>query len=265
MFSSFDSKVILAEYAKHLIPREDPEAGQLLQALFERDGIKVLTDTEVTKVEQRGGKKVVHFRRGGRPGMARVDEILLAAGMRPNLDMGLENAGVDYTSRGITTDNTMVTSNSNIYAAGDVAGPYAFTHTASYQSRVAVHNMYEKHKVVAKYHAVPRVVYTDPEVASVGMTEAHLRHRKIKYLTNAVSIDIIGRANTSNRMDGFVKVITSRTGTLLGATIVAPHAGEMIHELALAVNLGLKADDIASTIHAFPTWSEAVRIACAGI
>ena len=146
-----------------------------------------------------------------------------------------------------------------------MVGPYAFTHTATYQGRVAVHNMYEKHKEVAKYHAIPRVVYTEPEVATVGMTETHLRHQKIKYKTNLVPIDIIGRANTSDISSGFVKVIVSRTGVLLGASIVSPRAGEMIHELALAVNLGLTADDVASTIHAFPTWSEAVRIACSNI
>jgi len=265
IFNSFGSKVTMAEFAPYLIPREDKEVGQLMKAVFERNGIEVHTSTRVIKVEVSGGKKIVHYRSGHKNGVAHVDEILLAAGMHPNTDLGLENAGVKYTQRGITARDTMQTSMPHIYTAGDVTGPYAFTHTASYQGRVAAHNMFNRQKVVAKYHAVPRVVYTNPEIAAVGMSEEHLKHQKIRYRSNAVAIDIIGRANTTGEMTGFVKVLVSRSGILLGASIVSPSAGEMIHELALAVNLGLKADDVASTIHAFPTWSEAVRIACAGI
>lgn len=265
MFNSFDSNVIMAEYAPRLVFREDEEVGALLKAYFERVGISVLTATQVTKVELKKGKKVVHFKQNGRNGTATVDEILLAAGMRPNTDIGLENAGVRYDAHGIKTDDTMQTSAKHIYAAGDVVGPYGFTHMASYQSRVAVHNMFKRNKIVAKYHAVPRVIYTTPEVATVGLTEEQLKKKHISFKTNAVPIDIIGRSNTTNQDVGFVKVITSKSGVLLGASIIAPRAGEMIHELALAVNLGLKAEDVASTIHAFPTWSEAVRVATAGL
>lgn len=265
LFNTLGSEVTQAEFMPRLLYREDAEVGELTKALFERDGINVLTGTKVVKVETDRQKKVVHYEQDGKIHQVRVDEILLAAGKVPNTDLGLENAGVEYDRKGITTNDMMQTSAKHIYATGDVTGPFAFTHMASYQSRIAAHNMFHREKVVAKYHAVPRCVYTNPEVAAVGTTEEELKAKGIKYHTNAVPTSVIGRANTSNQSAGFVKVIVSRTGVLLGASIVAPRAGEMMQELAVAIHNGLKAEDVAATIHAFPTWSEAVRIACAGI
>lgn len=265
LFNAFDVKVTQAEFGPHLIGREDREASELLEAIFERDGIRVLTGTEVVKVTKRGTKKVVHYKKDGAIQTASVDEIMLAAGKIPNIDLGLPNAGVEYSRRGITVNDMMQTSTKHIYATGDVVGPYAFTHMASYQSRIAAHNMFKREKIAARYHAVPRCVYTSPEVAAVGMTEHEARTKKLSIKVNAVPTSIIGRANTSNERTGFVKIITTKRGVLLGATIVAPRAGEMMQELALAIQNGLKAEDVAATIHAFPTWSEAVRIACAGI
>jgi len=264
-FNSFGIDITMAEIAPRLMAREDLEVGDFLGEYFKLEGINVLTGTEVIKVEVKRGKKIVHYRQGTKESSVAVDDILLAAGLHPNTDIGLENAGVKYNSHGISASHTMQTNLKHIYAAGDVAGPYAFTHIASYQSRVAVHNMFKRHKVVAKYHAVPRVLFVDPEVATVGMTEDQLNRQGIHFKTHAVPVDIIGRANVSDRHEGFVKVIVSKTNVLLGAAIVAPRAGEMIHELTLAVNLGLTAEDVASTIHAFPTWSEAVKVACAGV
>ncbi len=265
LFNAFDVKVTQAEFGPHLIGREDVEASELLEALFRRDGIDVLTGTEVIKVTKRGTKKIVHYRKDGEVHKKSVDQIMLAAGKVPNIDLGLNNAGVTYNRRGIEVNDMMQTSAKHIYASGDVVGPYAFTHMASYQSRIAAHNMFKREKVIAKYHAVPRCVYTSPEVASVGMTEHEARTKKLSIKVNAVPTSIIGRANTSNERAGFVKVITTSKGVLIGATVVAPRAGEMMQELALAIQNGLKAEDVAATIHAFPTWSEAVRIACAGI
>jgi pyruvate/2-oxoglutarate dehydrogenase complex dihydrolipoamide dehydrogenase (E3) component len=190
---------------------------------------------------------------------------MMAAGKAPNLDLGLDNAGVKYDRCGLKVNLQMQTSAKHIYAAGDVVGPYMFTHMAAYQSRLAAHNMYNRKKVLANYHAVPRCIFVDPEVASVGLSERELRNNKVKLQIGTAEISIIGRSNTSNQTTGFVKVIASRTGVILGASIIAPRAGEMIHELALAIHKGLTARDIVDTIHAFPTWSEAVRIACSKI
>lgn len=140
-----------------------------------------------------------------------------------------------------------------------------FTHVASYQSRIAAHNMFARKAewTKADYHAVPRVVFIEPEVASVGHCEEDLLARKFKYRTAIAPVSIIGRANTSNSDVGFVKIIASPKGVLLGASVVAPRAGEVIHELAIAIQNHLKVKAITDTIHAFPTWSEAVRVAAA--
>ncbi len=263
LFSSFGTKVHVADMAPRLIGLEDPEVGELIGALYKQRGIGVHTNAKITRVSTDAGKKIVHFEVGSRTQQVSVDEILLSSGKAPNTDLGLENAGVIYDRSGIKVNDHMQTSSKHIYAAGDIVGPYRFTHTASYQSRVAVHNMFHrKNQVVARYHAVPRCVFTDPEIACVGHTEQQLKEKNFAYRTAAVPITVIGRANTSGVDSGFVKVIASEKGTLLGASIVSPRAGEMIHELTLAVQHGMKARQVAETIHAFPTWSEAVRAAC---
>ncbi len=263
LFNSFGSKVTIAEFAPRLAFREDPEVGDLLGGIFEQIGISVRTGSAVKKVEVKDDVKVITLEKDGKKVRVKADAILLAAGKAPNVDLGLENAGVSYTKRGIVTNQFMQTTNKHIYAAGDVAGPYMFTHTASYQSRIAAHNMFHAKRIAANYHAVPRAMFVEPEIACVGMTEQELQAKHIVYETAAVPISVIGRANTSQQDTGFVKVIASHTGVILGASIVSPRAGEMIHELTLAVHKHLTVKDIASTVHAFPTWSEAVRIACA--
>lgn len=263
LFSSFGTKVHIADMADRLVALEDPEVGELLGALFTRNGINVHTGVMVTRVSKKAGKKVVHIEKDGKTHTVTVDEILLASGKAANTDLGLENAGVDYDRGGIKVNDYMQTSNKHIYAAGDVVGPYRFTHTASYQSRIAAHNMFHReNKTKATYHAIPRCVFTEPEIACVGYTEAQLQEKKIQYQVSAVPITVIGRANTSGVDTGFVKVLAGKYGTILGASIVSPRAGEMIHELTLAVQHHLTARQIAETVHAFPTWSEAVRVAC---
>jgi len=263
-FSTFGVKLHMAEFAPRLLSKEDKEVGEIIQALFERRGIKVHVGTEVKSVTKADRKKIVHFVQEGKAHQVTVDEILMAAGKIPNTDLGLENVGVEYDRRGIKVSETMQTTAKHVYATGDVAGPYAFTHMASYQSRIAAHNILHTEKILAKYHAVPRCVFVEPEVATVGLTQAEAEQKGYDLKIAAVPISVIGRSNTTNKDAGFVKVMaTKQKGVIIGAAIVSPRAGEMLHELALAVNLGLTVDDIASTIHAFPTWSEAVRIACA--
>ncbi len=265
LFWSFESKVHIADFDKHLLAREDAEVGELLGALFEQRGIGVHVSSKVLNVSGTKGNKTVTLETNGKRHSVVVEEVLLAAGKAPNLDLGLDNAGVEYDRRGLKVNRHMQTSVKHIYAAGDVVGPYMFTHTATYQSRIAAHNMYQRKKVSADYRAIPRCIFVDPEIASVGPGEQELRDKGIKLQIGTAEISIIGRSNTSNESTGFVKVIASHTGVLLGASIVSPRAGEMIHELTLAVHKGLKARDIVETLHAFPTWSEAVRIACSKV
>ncbi len=263
LFSSFGAKVYIADVTPRLIVGEDQDVGTLLAKVFTEKGIEIHLGSQVVRVEKTEHGKTVFFETNGQIKQVTVEEILVATGKAPNTDLGLENAGVIYDKRGVTTDKYMRTSNKHIYAAGDVVGPYRFTHTASYQSRLAVHNMYHrKRKVAAQYHAIPRCVFVEPEIACVGMSEQQLKDKGVLYKVGVVPISVIGRANTSDVDEGFVKVIVNEKDKLLGASIVSPRAGEMVHELTLAIQHGMSARKITETIHAFPTWSEAVRLAC---
>ena len=265
IYSSFGSQVVMAEFADHLLSREDPEMGDLLKALYESRGIHVETNAQVVKVEKKGAQKIVTVLTHGKKHRVTVDEVVLAAGKAPNTDLGLENAGVSFDRRGIKVTNEMQTTAPHIFAAGDVTGKYMFTHVASYQSRIAAQNMSSTLKHHADYRAVPRSVFIEPEFAAVGATEAELKEKGVRYQVGAVPISSVSRANTSQEDTGFVKIIADKKGVVLGASIVAPRAGEMIHELTLAIQWRMKASKIQYTIHAFPTWSQAVRMAAAKI
>ncbi len=265
-FATFGAEVHIIESAPRLIMREDEEMGDLLQAIFEADGVAVHTNAKVLRVEKKGSQKLVAYEQDGTVHKLVVDDILLASGKVPNTDLGLENAHVIYDSkRGIEVDSYMQTSMPHIYAVGDVTGGYMFTHVASYQSRLAAQNMFSELKHRADYRAVPRCIFVSPEFASVGATENELRAKGKKYQVAMVPTSVIGRANTSQEDTGFVKIIADKKGRILGASIVAPRAGEMIQELVLAVQWRMKASKIDYTMHAFPTWSQAVRLCAAKI
>jgi pyruvate/2-oxoglutarate dehydrogenase complex dihydrolipoamide dehydrogenase (E3) component len=266
LFAIFGSKVYIADITPRILPKEDTEVSTVLQDVFTHDrGMTILTSAKVIKVAKEGVMKRVTFQYGGEVKSVKVEEILLATGKTPNTDLGLENAGVEYSAKGITANDLMQTSTRHIYAAGDVTGPYRYTHTAIYQSRIAAHNMLSRDKATADYRAVPRITFTSPEVASVGMSEEECIRKDLPIKKSVVPLTIVGRANISNVRDGFVKVMADRDGSILGATVMSPHAGEIIHELTLAIQHNLKAQDVANTLHAFPTWSEAVRSACSKI
>jgi len=266
LFSIFGTKVHLADITPRILSREDEEVSELVRDTFEQErGMNVMTNTKVLRVTKEGLAKRVHFQQGHSEKSVKVDEVLITTGKLANVDIGLENAGVDYTPRGISTNEFMQTSARHIYAAGDVVGPYNYTHTAIYQSRLAANNLLHKQKIAADYRAIPRVIFLNPEVASVGLSEDECIKHDMRIRKAVAPIAIIGRANASNVERGFVKVITDNKGILIGASIVSPHAGEVIHELTLAIQMRMSAQDVATTIHAFPTWSEAVRIACSKV
>lgn len=264
LFATFGSKVHIADAAPRLLIHEDEEVSkQVAEVFYKKHGMNIITNAKVTLVEKEGLGKRVTVQVGDRSHSVRVDELMIATGKEAVVDFGLENAGVEYTPRSITVNERLQTSAPHIYAAGDVAGPYMFTHMSIYQGRIAANNIvYPKKQVEADYKAVPRCIFLNPEVASVGMTEEECLKRAIDYKKAVAPLSIISRANLTDTKDGFAKVITDKYGVLIGGSVVAPHAGEIIHELTLAVQLGLKASDIASTLHAYPTWSEIVRVAC---
>lgn len=265
IFSSFGVKVTIAETFPRLLFREDKEVGDLIQALFENRGIKVFTKITVTGCEKKGSKKLISLANGNYREEMLAEEILIATGKKPVLSFDPEKAGIKIENSRLLVNKYLQTSAPHIFAAGDVIGPYLFTHTGCYQSYIAANNAFSFKKIKPDYRAVPRCVFTKPEVASVGLSEDQAKAMGIKTRTGSSPIAMLGRSNTSDEFDGFVKVTTDWHKTIIGASIVAPRAGEMIHELTLAVHLRLKSSVVADMIHAYPTFSEGIKIACSAV
>ena len=262
LMAIFGTKVYIAEVAARILPKEDEEVGVLMERLLhETKGTTTLTQTRTLSVVKDGLGVRVTYLRGGVEKSVRVDEVLIATGRMPNIDLGLENALVRYTPKGIDVNEHLQTSARHIYAAGDVLGNNRHTHIALHESRVAAHNLFAKGKAQPDYTASPRLTFTFPGIASVGLSEDDCLKRDLSINKAIAPLTIIARSNTSDFHDGFAKIITDKKGVILGGTVVAPHAAEIIHELALAVKFELTASELASTPHAFLSWSEAIRVA----
>jgi len=258
LWSAFGTRLVMADRNARLVHREDPEVGEFLAGHFRRRGVDVRLETSVVRIERTShGKRVVLY--GGEPVV--VDEVLVATGKAPSTDLGLDAAGVRFDRRGIAVDETLRTTNPRIYAAGDVVGPYRFTHAAAYQGRVACDNMFGAPRRV-DYRAMPRCVFTSPEVGTIGLTEAEARAQGADVRVGRAGIASADRAITTGRTDGFVKVIADGRGRLLGGAVIADRAGEVAQELGLAVSLGATASQVAAAIHAFPTYADALVSAC---
>lgn len=263
-FAALGTKVYLVEKAARILPDEDQEVGELMSKLLTtQKGVTVLTQTRLLTAQKEGLLRKVTFSRGGHEKHVKVDEILLTIGRIPNVDIGLENATVRYTPKGIEVDDHLQTSARNIFAAGDVLGSKKYLHTALLESRVAAHNLLHKQKISPDYAGTPNVTFTYPGIASVGLSEDDCIKRDLTIRTAVAPLTMVARANTSDFRDGFVKLIADKKGVLLGGTVVAPHAGEVIHEIAMAIRHNLTATQVAAMPHAFLSWSEAVRVAAA--
>ncbi len=260
-YATLGSEVVVAEIAGRLLPREDEEVGQVLDEVFTADGIKVLTQSRVVGIEKDGTEKRVFFMRGGQEKSIKISEVILCTGSAPNIDLGLDNAGVKYTHSGITVDETMQTSAKNIYAAGDVTGGYSSPEKAIGDARVAVAHIIRKSKIVRDYTGLIRITNTCPEVAQVGISEDDCirRDRRIKKIV--VPLRAVQKANICDYYNGFVKLIFGRTGTLIGGTVMAPNAGIIAQELAYAVKYEMTATEITNVPHAANDWSELIRTA----
>ena len=254
-FGRLGAAVVLVEAADRILPMADPEAGAVLRERFTREGVEVVVQAPVERVEKTAGG--VALTAAGR----RIDgdALLVAVGRRPRLDgLNLERAGVAVSEDGISVDSKLRTSNPRIYAAGDAAGSLQFTHYAGWQGYVAARNALFPGAMRGKREGVPWVVFTDPEVGQVGLTEdeAHKRGWRIEVLR--LPLDRVDRAQTTGEVDGFIKLVT-RDDTVVGATVVAPVAGEVINELALAIRSKATLRQLSSTIHAYPTYGIGIQ------
>lgn len=266
LFSIFGAKVHLVQEAPRLLPNEDPEVSEFVTQRFKTQyGIAVALGKTPRLVEpSRAGKRIT-LSGGNRTQTILADEVLVATERKAATDIGLDNAGVSYHKGAIYTNNYMQTSQEHIYAAGSCTGSGSTNHVAAYQSQVVAHNIiHSKKPIRMSYHAIPRVVYLNPEVAIVGPTEAELEKSGTKYKQVKVPISVIARANIADSPEGFVKIIAHKqTNVVLGGIVVCPSASEVISELTVAVQNHLTTQQILHTLHPFSTWSEAIRVACA--
>jgi len=258
--------VTLVEAADRLLPREDAEVGTVLAEVFRREGVGLRLGTGLHRVTGGEGRDIeLHLDDGS---VVSAAQVLVAAGRRPQTEgLDLEAGGVATDDRGyITTDDRLATSAAGVLAAGDVTGRLPFTHAADEMGRIAVANAFRRTgSRPFRVSAIPWVTFTEPEVARIGMTESQAAAvgGRVAYLP----MTEVDRAISAGRTDGFVKLLAGPRriggsvggGKLLGATIVSDRAGELIHEVALAMRTGMFTGRLAQTVHAYPTWSVAVR------
>lgn len=265
-FTRYGITVTVVEATSRLLPKEEPAAAELIAETFKREGIDLRLAATVTRADRPSDATVELTLDDG--SQVQADRVLVAVGRRPVTDgLHLEAAGVATDERGcIRTDDHLATTARGVYAAGDVTGRLPFTHAADEMGRLAAVNAL-RWPLRLRLHAesIPWVTFTDPEVARIGITEAQAaaRHGRVAELP----LNQVDRAVTAERTDGFIKLIAAPRrltgnlagGRLLGATLVAPRAGEMIHEAALVMRTGAFVGRLAQTVHAYPTWSTGVR------
>ena len=260
-FRRFGAEVTMLTDGKRMLPREDDAAAALLAAQFQREGITVITSARLTSVESAAGK-ILHYEKDGAARQLAADEILVAIGRAPNVEgLQLEKAGVVHDRAGVTVDDGLRTSNPRIYAAGDICSVYKFTHAADAMARIAVRNALFPFLPAQKFSRVvmPWCTYTEPEIAHAGASARDLETKKIAHETIEVPFAEVDRAKLDGETGGLLKLRVSPHGRILGATLVAAHAGEMIGELTLAISRKIPLGDLASVIHPYPTQAEAIR------
>jgi pyruvate/2-oxoglutarate dehydrogenase complex dihydrolipoamide dehydrogenase (E3) component len=260
-FLRFGGRVTIINDVARILPREDADAAAIIHRQLEREGATVINRAKITRVERRGGDKVVVYSRDGRDSEVLSDAILSAAGRAPNTEgLNLEAAGVNYSRDGVVVDDYLRTSNPRVYAAGDVCSKFKFTHAADAMARAALRNALFFGRAKAGAMVMPWVIYTDPEVAHAGLYEAEARAAGFNVATITEGFEDVDRAILDGEEEGFARIhYDRRTGKILGGTIVARHAGEMISELTLAIANGLKMSALADVIHPYPTQAEALR------
>jgi len=265
-FARLGSQVTQVEMLPQLMGREDAEVAALVHERFVAEGVDVRLGYKATAVETDGGKKVLVCEHDGASERIEFDEILVALGRRANVKgFGLEELGIDATPSGtIEVDGFLQTRFPNIYAVGDVAGPYQFTHTAAHQAWFATVNALfgTLKRFRADYSVIPWATFTEPEVARVGLNETDAKERGVAYEVSRYGIDDLDRAIADQEAHGFVKVLTERgKDRILGATIVGEHAGDLIGEYVTAMRHKLGMNKILGTIHIYPTLAEANKFA----
>ena len=260
-FQRFGSEVTLMTDGAEILPKEDRDAAAILSKQMEKDGVRILTGAKIQRTETKDKVKKLSLTVSDQRLEAECDAILIAVGRMPNLEnLGLDKAGIRYSMRGVDVDERLRTSNSTVFAAGDICSQYQFTHAADAMARVVIANalFFARRKVTDL--VIPWCTYTDPEIAHVGYYEKDAMAAGFECGTITESLEHVDRAILDGESDGFGRVhYDKKSAKILGGTIVARHAGEMIGELTLAITAKQKLGVLSSTIHSYPTQAEVLR------
>jgi pyruvate/2-oxoglutarate dehydrogenase complex dihydrolipoamide dehydrogenase (E3) component len=261
-FARFGSEATLVGTRPQVLPREDPDAAHLVETAMRHDGLHLLLGAKVLRAEKQGDDTLLHVDQGGQPREVRADAVLVGVGRTPNVDgLGLDAAGVEYDARaGVKVNDHLRTTNRRIFAAGDICSRFQFTHAADAMARLAIQNalFFPSGRVSAL--TIPWCTYTDPEVAHVGLSEAESKQQDYEVRTFVEELGRVDRAVLDGEAEGFVKVHVRAGGDrIVGATIVARHAGDMISTLTFAMTARLGLGALARTIFPYPTQAEAIK------
>lgn len=267
-FARFGVKVIVVEAMERIVPGEDPDVSAALEAALKAEGLEIHTGVRVAGVARDGEGVLVRVEHGSLSGEIRAERVLVATGRKPNTQhLGLEAAGVETDAKGfIRVDGYMRTSSSAIFAAGDVTGGPGYVYVAAYgggiAAQAALAQLSGEEAIPADLSATPRVTFTDPQVAAVGMTEEEARAAGMSPKVTSLPVGHLPRAVVSHRRRGLVKLVAdAASDRLLGAHVVAPNAGDVIGEAVLAVRFGLRVQEVVSTLHPYLTWAEGIKLA----
>jgi pyruvate/2-oxoglutarate dehydrogenase complex dihydrolipoamide dehydrogenase (E3) component len=277
-FQRLGARVTLFHNKEHLLDREDADAARVVEEQFVREGIQLVLGVKLTRVERRGAEKLIHFQanevapvalRPESPRSAKqptspllFDEIIAGAGRAPNVEgMNLEGIGVEFDLKdGVRVDDQLRTTNARVFAAGDVCMNWKFTHAADFAARIVIQNTLFMGRKKLSALTMPWATYTEPEIAHVGLYEHEAQERGLALDTFTQPFEKVDRAITDGETDGFVKIHVRRgSDEILGATIVGPHAGDLISEISVAMAGKVGLGKIASVIHPYPTVAESIR------
>lgn len=253
--------VTVVEMEPRLLPREDPDLSRMLEEILVEEGVRVLTGARAVAAGSEEGLRTLTVETADGRQTLRAEEIFVATGRRPNVEgLELEAAGVEVERQGVVVDDRLRTTRPGVYAAGDVIGGHLFTHVADHEARTVIRNALFPFPSAVDYSVVPWAIYSDPELARVGLTEAEARERHGDGVqVFAYELEELDRAITDREGRGLVKLVADGKGRLLGGHLLAPGAGSLVAEVALALKEGLKVSALSDLIHPYPTLSEGVR------
>jgi dihydrolipoamide dehydrogenase len=260
IFANAGVKVTILQRGDRLLNTEDRETSEVIQEISVKRGINVQIKADVKRIEKIENGLSVHFNRGNNQERVSADIVLVATGIKPDLeDLGLEAAGVKYSNREIQVNEYLQTTAERIYAAGDSIGGITITPVATYEAKVAIRNAFRGNHQKVDYTVVPHAVFTQPPVASVGLTEEAAKEKGIDYDAHRVPFSHSGTAIILGEEEGFAKILTEKeSGRIIGAHMVGAHADEMIHEMAIAMKGKFTLRDLSEVINVHPTMSEAL-------